>query len=247
MRNASKFTLIELLVVIAIIAILASLLLPSLQTARAIAKSSVCKSGMKQLAMCCMSYLGDYNDYIPPAGGGIAGFGCYRDPKYGWLSLYMPGTLGEISSDDTSNHIAYVWTPKVTAVTCPAFPRPWNTQAPYKCAWQNGNFSFNCRIAYVYCSGGCWTGGIGGLAKIGVLRGSLSKKAFASEFYDDGNYNGGNQWSMGWMFNPISDIPSVDKKHNGAANFMFVDGHVEGLAAFPASSSDEFWSYSNNW
>ena len=44
-----KFSLIEVLVVVAIIGIIASLLLPSLSTARKAAKQAVCKSNQKKL------------------------------------------------------------------------------------------------------------------------------------------------------------------------------------------------------
>ena len=60
-----KFTLIELLVVIAIIAILASLLLPSLSKAREYAKSASCMSNLRQTSVVSNSYLADYPGPFP--------------------------------------------------------------------------------------------------------------------------------------------------------------------------------------
>ena len=64
-RNGG-FTLIELLVVIAIISLLVSILIPSLQRAREIAKTTVCLTNEKQLGTMFHMYAGENDDQLPP-------------------------------------------------------------------------------------------------------------------------------------------------------------------------------------
>ena len=72
MKKRVGFTLVELLVVIAIIALLLSILMPSLQKVRAQAKTVLCQSNVRQWGSMLLMYTNDHN------GRFMAGFNTTR-------------------------------------------------------------------------------------------------------------------------------------------------------------------------
>ena len=95
-KSRSRFTLIELLIVIAIIAILAAMLLPALNQARAKGYQISCAGNMKQLGMSAAMYQQANRD-IMPAPLSTAGVR--------WRTLFLPyieGDSSDLYKDDTA-------------------------------------------------------------------------------------------------------------------------------------------------
>ncbi|MCD4825038.1 MAG: prepilin-type N-terminal cleavage/methylation domain-containing protein [Phycisphaerae bacterium] len=82
-RQYHGFTLIELLIVIAILSLLASILLPSLNRAKEMAKRMACASNLKAVGLAQIVYSNDYGRKSPPAvWQGPPGSGTWRNILY---------------------------------------------------------------------------------------------------------------------------------------------------------------------
>ncbi len=89
-RVCQGFTLIELLVVIAIIGVLASLLLPAVQSVRESARRMQCQSNIRQIGIALHSYH-DLHKSFPNSSLGIDNLaGNCGNGFYSWLTLLLP-------------------------------------------------------------------------------------------------------------------------------------------------------------
>ncbi len=143
-RTRAGFTLIELLVVVAIIALLISILLPSLGRAREQAKIAKCLANMRSLMQATNQYLLDFNDCFPfttkTAGGGT---GCcswayggktndpfwkndemfYHEIMTRPMNTYILGQAPEDDTKDGSGNV--VRRTEVSVLECPSDRHSW--------------------------------------------------------------------------------------------------------------------------
>ncbi len=216
MKRGIQFTLIELLVVIAIIAILMSLLLPSLNTARELAKRTKCAGNLRSVSNCIQSYSLDNGDYIPAS----------YDGGWLWFQTFPVDYSGVAQAYTTANG--------VTGRSAISARPDWITVCPtYKALKQNGNYGVSENWFAHVALGKAYHKYIQISAPSGTL--------FATEVYYEGsNVNAAEQFytGRGWT--------NTHFRHNATLNCLMADGHVEvRTSPFPTSATDVIWRGGN--
>ncbi len=213
MAKPKTFTLIELLVVIAIIAILASLLLPSLNKARSMAKSSSCMSGMRQCVFLLQNYAADYNGMIITVN--ING-GAYES----WTQILVRGGyMGTnyksymCSEAEVAGNIATLDAASITS----KYPFSINYSAIYK-----GNASGISAVPTGSCTWG------GNIENKGIVFDKVSSPSNFVLLLDckTSGYKISNQ-KFWFGINNWAGVPWTIHRMDSAVNAIFADGHAE--------------------
>jgi prepilin-type N-terminal cleavage/methylation domain-containing protein/prepilin-type processing-associated H-X9-DG protein len=106
-RPAAGFTLVELLVVIGIIAILISILLPALNSARKKGQAVQCASNMRQIYTFCAMFAAENKNYLPRPHGVPEYYS--TNPKLGNVAIFTTLRAGAAGYADLSDGSGVLW------------------------------------------------------------------------------------------------------------------------------------------
>ena len=240
------FTLVELLIVIGIIAVLISVLLPALNSARRSASNVYCKSNLRQIGLAVEMYINDHKGFPVDERGAVATRwkGVLGNTPYRWgidrISNYNPHgvTTAFVASTTPENLGLHVTLLKNKYLTS---SKTWI--CPGALAWMKdiGN-------TYMWND---WDEEIADMRPLDRARGArilgATKRAATTMFVRDNTYY--YPWRTGEVRSgnivpyilPLGrqQIAFPHKTDNmRSANVLFLDGHVGSGVFFPGSGDD---------
>lgn len=224
MRKNIIFTLIELLIVIAIIAILASLLLPALKSARETGLKISCINNLKQIFSAVPLYASDYNGYF------------HRYGNWSNTSINSPS-----SNSSLCDYIDRAMFQKIKYC-----PKTYN-QCKEEGYWDD---NYNSYAGYILNCNVCGDPIIGVdtstrhraiLYKMSWVASPSTTFILADSFVSASKYNYAYQRDH---VMPV-DIRRINKNHANAANVAYADGHTESIVNLPSTTaeSEEFFDW----
>jgi prepilin-type processing-associated H-X9-DG protein/prepilin-type N-terminal cleavage/methylation domain-containing protein len=222
--SSSAFTLIELLVVIAIIAILAALLLPAISQSKSKAQQIQCIGNLHQLGVGIQNFVADNHAY-PSAISGTN-----SDNPGSWIAQIQRGGF-DVSKPRTNFISEGVW-------RCPS--------ARLSMVGQNGGMT----VSYGYNAYGSSAtsptntlGLMGHFISFSILFDPIKESEVInpSEMMAIGDSFSGGVFFTRQHFDLLNRNGRATARHQGKANVVFCDGHVESptLQFLFADTNDE--------
>jgi prepilin-type N-terminal cleavage/methylation domain-containing protein/prepilin-type processing-associated H-X9-DG protein len=236
-HGARGFTLIELLVVIGIIAVLISILLPTLSRARAQANSLNCLSNLRQCGLAMVMYSQDYKGCLP-----------YPTTTFSESAVWFTAIDPYLQSVANSSRSGVAGQRAYTAYKqCPQVNADWSLSGSGASNTSNsGNQNITTEFARSYKMnaylrhdnpyGPCKISQVANTVnatKFVMIGDGISMDYVGNTVISAtaGQFDNG-QFSMDPSY-PLTDFSYATPpalRHRGACNFVFVDGHAESVS-----------------